>query len=111
MQRARDDAGKLLEHLEDSQTILKLYSMCTVNRMTHLFGSDVINEPISSMPPYFYLWESAMTEEFSSMTDFMLCSLTNQDHLPPHAHIIANMSINEGALDYSILAPMQSQHL
>lgn len=94
---AKSDATKLLlENLEDAQTILKLFSTCTVHKMTHLFSSDVFNSPLENLPPAFYLWESAMTEEFSEMTQNMIVSLTNHQTLPPHAHVVAHMSINEG---------------
>ena len=44
MEKARSDfSQKLLDNLEDSQTILRFYSMCTVHKLTLLFSSDVLN--------------------------------------------------------------------
>jgi hypothetical protein len=41
--KAQSDANKLLFNLEDLQTTLRLYSMCTANKVTHLFAYDVYN--------------------------------------------------------------------
>ena len=98
MAKATEDSQKLLDSLEDSQTILRLYSMCTVHKLTHLFSSDVLNAPVENLPPFYYLWESDLANKFSDMTENLICSLTNQHSLPPHSHIIANMSINQGGL-------------
>ena len=98
MKKAKKDSEALLEHLEDAQTILRLYSVCTVHKLTHLFSSDVLNAPTDKLPPHYYLWDSDLSEEFSKMTENMLCSITGNHSLPAHAHIIANMSIAQGGL-------------
>ena len=80
--------------------ILRLYSVCTVHKLTHLFSSDVLNAPTDKLPPHYYLWDSDLSEEFSKMTENMLCSITGNHSLPAHAHIIANMSIAQGGLGF-----------
>eukprot|EP00956_Cyclotella_meneghiniana_P043801 scaffold288090_cov76-Cyclotella_meneghiniana.AAC.3 len=66
--------------------------------MTHLFGCDVHNSPLDDLLNQYYLWESELTSQFSDMTNHVLSSITNKNNLPPHSHIIANMSIKQGGL-------------
>jgi hypothetical protein len=98
LDQAISDSNKLLSNLEDIQTMTRLFSSCTVHKITHLFSSDVFHAPMQSMPSLFYLWESRLCDQFNSMIDNFLSKLTNLDSLPPHAHIIASMSINQGGL-------------
>jgi hypothetical protein len=96
--QAISDSKKLLTDLEDIQTMTRLFSNCTIHKITHLLSSDVFHSPISSLPNLFYLWESNLCDKFNCMVDNFLSDLTNLETLPPHAHIIASMSINQGGL-------------
>ena len=98
MQKATSDAHKLLNNLDDLQTITRIYSQCTVHKMTHLFGCDVYNSSLDDLPNKYYLWESDLTSQFSDMTNHVLSSITNKNELPTHSHIIANMAIKQGGL-------------
>lgn len=53
LHKANNDATFLLSRLEDFQTILRLYSMCTVNKITSLFNLNVFNSPIDQLPHCF----------------------------------------------------------
>ena len=96
--KAMSDASMIRDNLENIQTMLRLYSTCTVHKLTHLFSSDVLNSPTDDLPHLFYTWESEMTEGFTSMTDEMITSITNTSDLPPHSHIMSNLSIKQGGL-------------
>jgi hypothetical protein len=98
LEQAISDSNKLLTNLEDIQTIMGLFSSCTVHKITHLFSSDVFHAPLESMSNLFYLWESKLCDQFNLMIDNFISKLTNLETLPPHAHIIASMSINQGGL-------------
>ena len=98
MNKAQEDARKIAIHLQDIQTIMRLYSMCTVHKMTHLFSSDVFNSNIADLPQSFFLWNGSLSTKFNEMTETLLCNITNLPSLPEYSHIIANMSINEGGL-------------
>jgi hypothetical protein len=98
LDNAKSDATKIASSLENLQTTLRLYSVCTVHKLTHLFGCDVTNTPISDLPPDIHLRNSNLTEEFSQMTQDDITNITNTTSLPAHAHIIANMFINQGGL-------------
>jgi hypothetical protein len=96
--KAQTDANKLLTGLEDLQTTLRLYSMCTAQRITHLFAHDVYNTEISELPDHYWLWNSDMTDQFSTMTADLLANITNQSILPVHSQLISGISILQGGL-------------
>jgi hypothetical protein len=87
---AKSDA-KIASSLESLQTILRLYCVCTVHKLTHLFGCNLINSTISQLPPDIHLWNGELTNEFSQMTEDVITNIINTTSLPAHAHIIANM--------------------
>ncbi|KAL7502262.1 hypothetical protein ACHAXN_000775, partial [Cyclotella atomus] len=96
--KATNDATKITTSLDSLQTILRLYSVCTVHKLTHLFGCDVLNTDFTSLPRDIHLYNSNLTDNFSQMTETILTDITNSISLPTHAHIIANMSIKQGGL-------------
>ena len=98
IQKAEDDANKLLNGLEDLQTIVQLYSVCTAQKVTHLFGVDVYNTPIDKLPRCYYLWESQLTQAFSAMTEKVLANVTNKHCIPVYSQVMTGMSVNEGDL-------------
>jgi len=98
MQKAISDSKKLLSNLEDLQTITRIYSQCAVHKMTHFFGCDAYNSPLDNLPNQYFLWESDLTSQFSNMTNHVLSSITNKNSLPPHSHLITNISIKRGGL-------------
>ena len=96
--RARSDSSKLLRNLDDLQTILRIYSMCTANKITHLFGCDVFNTAVDELPSNYFLWDSDLTQEFNSMTEEVIGEITQEPSLPIYSQIIANLSIKQGGL-------------
>jgi hypothetical protein len=46
--------------------------MCTANKMTHLFAHNVYNTALDELPDHHWLWNSDMTDKFSSMTAELL---------------------------------------
>jgi hypothetical protein len=98
LSRAESDATKLTTHLEDLQTTLRLFSMCTAQKVTHLFAHDVYNTCTDDLPDQFWLWNSEMTDQFSNMTADLLANITNQSSLPVYSQLISNISIQQGGL-------------
>jgi hypothetical protein len=86
LSRAESDATKLTTHLEDLQTTLRLFSMCTAQKITHLFAHDVYNTSMEDLPDQLWLWNSAMTDQFSNMTADLLANITNQSSVYPCTH-------------------------
>jgi hypothetical protein len=98
LSKAQSDADKLLSNLEDLQTTLRLYSMCTANKITHLFSHDVYNTTLDELPDQHWLWNSDLTDKFSTMTADLIANIANQSSLPIYSQLIANISIQEGGL-------------
>jgi hypothetical protein len=96
--KANADATKLTTSLDDLQTILRLYSTCTAHKLTHLLSCDVTNTPLEDLPRDIHLWNSELTDSFSRMTEEIICNITGTTSLPAHAHVISNISINQGGL-------------
>jgi hypothetical protein len=100
LSKAKKDATKISNSLESLQTVLQLYSVCTVHKLTHIFGCDVLKSSFDALSPDIYLWNSTtLNDEFSYiMTEEVLTTVTNRTSLPAHAHIIANISVKQGGL-------------
>lgn len=98
LQKAKTDATKILEGLDDSQTKLQVFRQCTVHKMTHLFASDVLTSQFSNLPNNWHVWQSSMCDEFSTMVNSFIADLLSRDDLPCHAQLIASMSTNQGGL-------------
>ena len=98
LKKATSDTHKILEGLEDVQSMVRVYNMCTVHKLTHLFGTDVINTPTATLPSNYFLWNSTMTTNFSTMTNSFLQSAIESEPLPPHAELITSMSVKAGGL-------------
>eukprot|EP00956_Cyclotella_meneghiniana_P037754 scaffold143726_cov74-Cyclotella_meneghiniana.AAC.5 len=98
LSKAKMDSEKILQGLDDVQSMARVYSMCTVHKLTHLFGSDVINAATSTLPNNYFLWDSDLTNGFSAMTNTFLQSAIQSEPLPPHAELITSMSIKAGGL-------------
>jgi hypothetical protein len=95
---AINDSQKLLAGLDDIQTMMRLFSSCTVHKITHLFSFDVFHTPLNAMPTLFYLWESTLCNSFTQMVENFIYQLTNVDHLPPHSSLISTLTVNQGGL-------------
>jgi hypothetical protein len=92
----------LLKALSKAQTTLRLYSMCTGNKITHLFSHDVYNTKLEELPEQHWLWNSELTDKFSTMIADLLANITNQSSLPIYSQLISNISIQEGGLGIQI---------
>jgi hypothetical protein len=98
MAKAKSDVEKIVSGLEDLQTIMKIYSTCTVHKMTHHFPSDVIMADHATLPDCYYFWESPITQAFTKMTNSLIYRLTETTELPAHAEIISSLTTNQGGL-------------
>ena len=48
--KASADSKKILAGLDDVQSMVRVYNMCTTHKLTHLFGTDVIQTPTELLP-------------------------------------------------------------
>jgi hypothetical protein len=70
--------------------------MCTANKITHLFLHDVYNTTLDELPDQHWLWNSDLTDKFSTMMANLIANIANQSSLPIYSQLIANISIQEG---------------
>jgi hypothetical protein len=84
LSKAQSDADKLLSNLEDLQITLRLYSMCTANKITHLLHTmyTIYNTALDKLPKQHWLWNSDITNKFSTMMADLLANIANQSSLP-----------------------------
>jgi hypothetical protein len=75
------------------QTTFRLYSMCTANKITHLFAHDVYNTALEELPDQQWLWNSDLIDKFSKMTADLLANIANQSNLLIYSQLIANILI------------------
>jgi hypothetical protein len=106
LQAARSDAEKLLQTLNDEQTILQLYRACTAQRLTHLFSADVYATEMHSTKYNHNIneagnwcnWTSALALDFDDMNQHVIKSLTKTDTLPPASNVLMNINTKYGGL-------------
>ena len=98
MRKAAESSEALQSALDDDQSLLQLFKICTANKMTHLFTSDVLNADDEDLPHNWNLWSSGMTEAFNSMIEDILSKLTTSNDLPTHATILSTISTANGGL-------------
>jgi hypothetical protein len=60
--------------------------------------NTILDWRLEELPNKFLPWDSPMTTQFGAMTFSLLAHITNVNTLPPHAQLMANISINEGGL-------------
>ena len=92
------ESKKILEGLDDKQTMLQIFKTCTVHKMTHLFVSDVLATDESELPRNWHLWSSDMSDQFTIMINEFIAALTSRHSIPDHSQLICNMSTNKGGL-------------
>jgi len=98
LDNAQTDANKIISGLTDIQTKLRIFSTCTVHKLTHLFASDVYNSPISTLPDKWFVWNGSLNNGFTTMINSFLEHITQTSKLPIHSHLIATISTQQGGL-------------
>ena len=92
------DAKKLLEVVKDKHTALRLFSQCTLHKLPHLLGSEVLYR----FQPEFYKswneWTGPLATGIDRMVESVLASLTNRRSLELDSMFIAYMTIAQGGL-------------
>ena len=103
LNKAKSSASRLLDGLEDQQTILQVFRACTATKMTHLFASDVVCHTSHPDPTKWDLWRSPMSRGFDKMTDEVLSSLMAVSSIPDASIYMASMGTQYGGLGIQIL--------
>jgi len=98
LNKAKSSASRLLDGLEDQQTILQIFRACTATKMTHLFASDVVCHTSHPDPTKWDIWTSPMSRGFDKMTDEVLSSLMAVSSIPDASIYMASMGTQYGGL-------------
>ena len=69
LSKAIKTSHSLISNLDSAQTIVQLFKMRTVHKLTHLFASDVVTCPYQDLSNNWNVWESDMSKGFSDMID------------------------------------------
>ena len=104
--KAKNDTHKIINGLNDLQTKLRIFSVCTVHKLTHLFASDLYTNHANGLPNNWFCWDGAFNGEFTEMINTILEHVTQTSDMPLHSQLIATMSIKQGGL--GLPHPMQS---
>ncbi len=97
MNKIKKDTAKLLEGLEDDQTILQLYRQCTSQRLNHLFPSDIYAHKAETEDMWQF-WDSKTSCEFDQHNQHIIKAITNKTHLAYHSKILMNINTKMGGI-------------
>ena len=94
-----EDLEKILEALDNLQTQLQLFKICTFHKITHIVVAEVLFN--DKLPNNWYLWDSPITNSIANIYSNFMAKLTNRSLLPPYALHISSMSTNKWGLGLS----------
>ena len=92
------DATKVLEGLSDKQTRLRIFKMCTLHKMTHLFASEVHITATDDLPDEWDCWESPLSTQFTTLISSYLQTLLNTNTTSYSSLTISTLGIRNGGL-------------
>jgi hypothetical protein len=102
LQTAKEDASKIIEGLDDIQTMLQVYRTCTTQKMIHLYTADVYlqesQEPTKCSPRNWHCWNSNITQEFDDMNHNFIKAISLAEDIPLHAKLLMNLDTKSGGL-------------
>jgi len=96
------DANKITETVPDLQTRLRLFAQCTIHKLPHLLGYDVLHH----LPLDYEMgglgwqgWQGPLIDATNNLISTFFKSLLHLDtNLPTHSLFIAQGSLKEGGL-------------
>ena len=103
------DATKLFNTITDHHTALRLFIQCTLHKLPHLLGSEVLYCFAESSYNGWNEWIGPLSVEIDRMVEASLAKLTQRSSLNPNLLLIAYLSIAQGGLGlmdaYSLAIP------
>ncbi|KAL7533492.1 hypothetical protein ACHAXR_005267, partial [Thalassiosira sp. AJA248-18] len=91
-------ANALLEAVPDHQTALRLFSQCTLHKLPHLLGSEVLYRFTRSSHDEWNRWSGPLAVGIDEMANAFLSKLTQHATIPHTSLLIAYISIAQGGL-------------
>ena len=100
-QRLKDniaDATKLLDKVPDLHTALGLFAQCTLHKLPHLLGSEVMYCFDNVEYKQWDEWCGQLAIGIDNMVDYFLSRITARDSIPFTSRLIAYITIAQGGL-------------
>ena len=93
VKKMEEDLENILEALDNLQTQLQLFKICTFHKITHIVVAEVLFN--DKLPNNWHLWDSPITNSIANIYSNFMAKLTNRSLLPPYALHISSMSTNK----------------
>ena len=93
-----EDSAKLTDNVPDPHTTLCLFAQCTLHKLPHLLGSDVMYCFSKTNYEWWTDWVPPLSMGIDSMVNSFLTHLTCRTFIPQDSLLIAYMTIAQGAL-------------
>ena len=104
LEGVRKGLTSMSQAITDTQTRLKLFSTCIIQKLPHLLDSEIMHHYPTDDPSCFenwYNWSGELTSEIDSITTSFLKQLLNlptEEPLPHISKLICHLNINKGGL-------------
>ena len=98
LQENMADATKLLETVSDHQTALRLFAQCTLHKLPHLLGSEVLYCHTPTANEQWDDWTGPLATGINSMVSSFLSKLTQRQSIDTDSLLIAYVTIAQGGL-------------
>jgi hypothetical protein len=91
-------AQKLLATVTDKHTALRLFLQCTLHKLPHLLGTEVLYRFRESAYDGWNDWNGPLAAGIHEMVDEFLATITQRNTIPLDSRLIAYISIAQGGL-------------
>ncbi|KAL7543814.1 hypothetical protein ACHAWF_011480 [Thalassiosira exigua] len=93
-------AEKLLRTVPDRHTALRLFTQCTLHRLPHLLGSEVLYAHDPAVRQQWDAWVSPLSKSINVMAEGFIAKLVGRSSLPADSLLIAYITIAQGDLGF-----------
>ncbi|KAL7532099.1 hypothetical protein ACHAWF_004011 [Thalassiosira exigua] len=94
------DAETLLRTVPDRHTALRLFTQCTLHRLPHLLGSEVLYAHDPTARQQWDAWISPLSKSIDAMAEGFIAKLTGRSSIPADSLLIAYITIAQGGLGF-----------
>ena len=98
MEENKKDAAKLLEIVSDRHTALRLFAQCTLHKLPHFLGSEVMFCFQGTAYERWDEWRGPLSVGIDGMVNNFLSELTCRDLILLDSLLIAYIAISQGGL-------------
>ena len=96
MSKMREHSKTILDCLPSRQSMLQLYKLCVSQKMTHLFGADVLTEKKHSRN--WNTWDSVLCSDFNDTRSHYPLPLIPNKTIPELSVLLASVTTKQGGL-------------